>query len=195
MNHSPKTLQDVEDLVGPMVEAARQHVDANVRPTRIKATAFYKGEPFGDEEHGYSKVVLTELRDAVRSMLPSLMRVFTGPEKYVTFEPTGADDLNLLPQREALARTMTGYINHILMVDNPGFRIMRGWFKDALVRRLGWVMWWVEEIAEREAARHTGLSYQQFLGLVADRSVTIEEPEEHADPNGGPPTLDATLVR
>ena len=59
-------------------------------PARIAAAEYYKGAPFGDEEDGRSQIVLSEVRDTIQSVLPSLMRIFTSGERIVDYMPRTA---------------------------------------------------------------------------------------------------------
>jgi hypothetical protein len=54
--------------------------DAYLSRERITASQYYDGRPLGDETPGRSQIVLTVVRDTIRSTLPSLLRVFTGVE-------------------------------------------------------------------------------------------------------------------
>jgi hypothetical protein len=159
---------EIESLVALMLDEAEDHYTSVISPDRVAATDYYKGRPFGNEETGRSQVVLAEIRAAVRALMPTLMRLFTGPERYVEFQPQGQEDA-------PLARQQTDYVNHVMMVDNAGFRILYGTFKDALVRRTGVIKWWVEKTTEDEAAEFTGLTEQQVLVLLMDRECEVEK--------------------
>jgi hypothetical protein len=61
-------VMDAEDLkatIAPVLTDAVSYVDSVLSPEREKATDYYLGKPFGNEEEGRSQVVLTELRDTV----------------------------------------------------------------------------------------------------------------------------------
>lgn len=137
-NLSDQEELDVHGLVQAMAEEARQWREENYDPFMAKATAYYKGEPFGNEIKGRSKIVLRIVRDAIRSTMPSLLRVFFGPERVVEFIARGREDIEL-------ARQQTDIVNMIVREDNEGFTEFHAWFKDALVRRLGIMKWWWEE--------------------------------------------------
>jgi hypothetical protein len=68
--------QDLTDAVS--------YVDSDLSPTRAKGTEYYRGDLFGNEVEGNSKVVAMEVRDTVSAMLPSLMRVFFNSENVVS---------------------------------------------------------------------------------------------------------------
>lgn len=158
--------EDVESLVGQLIDDAQAYMDSRVKPDRIQATDYYHGRPFGNEEAGRSQVVITYVRDTIRRIMPSLMRIFTGPERYVEFRPRRADG-------EELARQQTDYVNYIILEDNPGYQIMHDTFKDALVRRTGIIKWGVEEKEDPEETEYTGLDEMVVLQMMMDPSCTV----------------------
>ena len=109
--------QDLTDAVS--------YVDSDLSPTRAKGTEYYRGDLFGNEVEGNSKVVAMEVRDTVSAMLPSLMRVFFNSENVVEFSPRGPEDTKM-------AQQATDYCNYIYQNDNSGFLTTYAIFKDAL---------------------------------------------------------------
>lgn len=156
--------QTIQNTIRRSLERAKGHFEEKIQPDLVTATEYYDGDPFGDEEDGRSKVVSTDLRDAVLAQMPSLMRIFYGPRRAVEFRAHGLED-------EAETRQMTDYVNYILTEDNPGFLIFYAWFKDALVRRLGIVKWWYDESYKVSATEHTGLTEQALQYLAASEGV------------------------
>lgn len=177
-----KSRESLQALVGSMIDEAQDFISSKLAQDRITATDYYKGRTFGTEEEGRSNVVLTEVRDTVRAILPSLMRVFTGPERYVEFRPRGQTD-------EPMAQQMTDYINLILLEDNDGFNVLYSAFKDALVRRTGVMKWWNETAEQRESTAYSGLTEEQLLALAQDKAVELSPPEP------GPAGWSTTVTR
>lgn len=163
----PEPRSEVQNTIRAMLEEAIQYYEENLEPDQVKATDYYHGRPFGDEEEGRSKVVSTEVRDAVRARLPSLMRIFFGPEDAVEFRPEGPEDVEL-------ARQMTDYVNFVIREDNPGFIEFYAALKDAEVRRLGAWKWWAEESKRIRSRELTGVSEEQYLALLMDGDVDVE---------------------
>ena len=90
---APESAEDrLESFVQQAAERALLWRDEDLDPEQTKATDYYMGRPFGNEEDGRSKVVSTDVRDTIQAMLPSLMRIFFGPEDTVEYEPHGPDD-------------------------------------------------------------------------------------------------------
>lgn len=174
----PLALSDIRNTVARLLDDAQQYVESELSGERIKATQYYQGEKFGNEEEGRSQFVSTDLRDTVRSILPSLLRVFFGAEKAVEYEPRTAQDV-------ATAAQATDYVNTvILQTDNPGFLIFLAWFKDALIRRLGVVKWgWLDQTSIASYAMQ--VDTEQLLLLASDDAVDLDRveaigPDQHA---------------
>src|SRR5690606_20420705 len=108
-----KPLDDLQKsaIVKLLVRDAEDFIDSTVAPEREQATRYYNGEPFGNEEQGRSQVVMTEVRDVVLAMMPSLLRVFLSTENVVEYAPRRADSVRMAEQA-------TDYVNYIFYVEN-----------------------------------------------------------------------------
>ena len=176
------------------VDAAVNYNDQELTQHRLKATDYYLGEPFGDEEEGRSQVVMTEVRDTIEFIMPSLMRIFTQSNDFARFAPRQPEDVPFADQA-------TDYVNYVLSVDNPGFQIMHNAMKDGLLYKLGVVKaYWHddEEVMEEE---FEGLSAEEAMQLLDDPDVEVVsqvvEGEDELDENGEalPPTLNLKIKR
>ena len=116
---------------------------------------------FGGEEEGRSQVVTSEFADVIESIMPGLMRVFTGTDDLATFAP-------LAPGQEQWAREASQYVPHVLMRQNDGFRIISALLKDALMFRLGGVSVDVETTDESVTLPLHGLPDDVVDLLVAE---------------------------
>lgn len=175
---------ELQSSLVQMVNDAILHADGTLDSARAEAEKYYKGELFGNEEEGRSQVVMTELRDAVLQIMPSLIRMFFGAYPAVEYGPSVA-------QQVEMAEQVTKFVlDIILQQDNPGFLIYHDWFKDALVKRMGIVKAWKDEGEEVRAYSNVYQSYQQVLILAADDDIEIDEvrPSESAPP--GQPLYD-----
>ena len=164
---SDKDDEDTQALVQRAIEEAVQDYQENLEQDQVDATDRYYGRPFGNERDGRSKVVSTDIRDATQAQLPSLMDVFFGPERVVEFKARGPED-------EALAKQQTDYINFIVQEDNPGFLTLFSTFKDALVRRLGIVKWWWEDVERVTSKAYTGLGEMELAALAQEKGVEMD---------------------
>ena len=132
--------EQLQGVISAEITDAISFIDDDIGGSRALATEYYYGDLFGDEEDGRSQVVSMDVRDTVQGILPSLMRIFFGPERVVEFAPQGPEDVQNAEQA-------TDYVDFIFKRDNPGFKILHSAFKDALVRKCGIVKnWWDESV-------------------------------------------------
>lgn len=167
-----KALQDdgLQAAVAAELRDAIDYIDSEISPDRAKATKYYRGEPFGNEEEGLSHHVSTDVRDTVLGLMPSLMRIFAGTDKVAEYSPVGPEDV-------AHAEQATDAIHHIFYKENPGFTILYSAFKDALVRKTGIVKWWYDEVEEATTYDYTGLDMESLHLLLDEPDIEIEEME------------------
>lgn len=172
-----------------LAEEAEQWRQSELEPDQEKATKYYQAKPFGNEEEGRSKVVLSDVRDTVLGILPSLLRVFFGSDRPVEFEPRH-------PDKAELARQQTDAINFVVAQDNPGFLEFQNWMKDALIRKIGVMKYWWEDIHEVEVEHFTGLSEEQVLVLESTKGVEVEFDNVRNHPDiMGESLYDVTAIR
>jgi len=153
------------------INDAVDYIDGFVAPARAQATQYYRGDPFGNEEEGRSAIVMTEVRDVVQAMIPSLLRIFTASEQVVEYSPRDERTVELAEQA-------TDYVNFIFYNDNPGFSILHQSFKDALVRKTGIIKWRWSEDTEINEADYTGLDQASVSLLMQDESCELIKMEE-----------------
>jgi hypothetical protein len=177
----PMAVEEVRSAAHRLITDAQSYDDEHLAPKRAKATKYYQGKPFGNEEEGRSQVILTDLRDTVRAIMPSLVRVFFGAEQAVEYQPHGAEDVEAAEQA-------TDYVNSVVLSqDNPGFLIFHSWFKDALVRNIGVVKYWWEDATEIQA--HQAIcSTEQLELLASDPDVELSTISESGLATPGEPS-------
>lgn len=158
---------ELQGIVGAEIDDAIDFIDNTVSPIRAKATEYYRGEPFGDEEDGRSQVVSMDVRDTVQAIMPSLMRIFTSGDKVVEFVPHGPEDV-------AMAKQATEYVNYIFQKDNQGFLVMHSAFKDALIRKNGVIKFYWDESYETQTSELTGLDDMALATLSGDPTVSLD---------------------
>jgi hypothetical protein len=150
--------EGLQALITRSIEEAIKHFEENIEPEMTKATDYYFGRPFGDEQKGRSQVVSTDVRDATLDQIPDLMEIFMGSDSVVEFKPRSPEDVPRSQQA-------TDAVNYVFYEENDGFLIMNAVLKDAGVRRLGYVKWWYEEVARVRGKSMTGLSEEEVIYL------------------------------
>ena len=174
-----------QGAVKAAITDAEDYIDDEIAPQRRLATKFYRGDNFGNEEEGRSQVVMTEVRDTILAMMPSLLRVFTASEKPVEFSPRKAEDV-------PMAEQATDYVSFVFNNDNPGFSIMHSWLKDALTTKLGVVKWFTATTYDVREESYSGLDQAQINVLQTDSTVSsleaVQTGEGEPDPMTGLPS-------
>ena len=173
--------EELQGVISAEITDAISFIDDDIGGNRALATEYYYGQAFGDEEEGRSQVVSMDVRDTVQGILPSLMRIFFGPERVVEFTPQGPEDVQNAEQA-------TDYVDFIFKRDNPGFKILHSAFKDALVRKCGIVKYWWDESVEVKAESFSMLDEQTMMFLTEDPDIEISAVREYMTPNSQPTT-------
>ena len=171
--------EQLQGVISAEITDAISFIDDDIGGSRARATEYYYGDLFGDEEDGRSQVVSMDVRDTVQGILPSLMRIFFGPERVVEFAPQGPEDVQNAEQA-------TDYVDFIFKRDNQGFKILHSAFKDALVRKCGIVKYWWDESVEVRAESFSMLDEQSMMMLTSDPDIEISAVREYPVPGTEP---------
>jgi hypothetical protein len=169
--------EQFSSAVRAAIDDAALYIDGYIAPQREQATLFYRGEPFGNEEPGRSQFVMTEVRDTVLAMMPSLLRIFTSSDEAVSFEPRTAEKVEQ-------AQQATDYVNYLFYNDNDGFQILYNAIKDALIRKTGVIKWRWDDDVEIYDVDFTDLSDAQVQMLTVEPDVEIVAKDSRPDPVG-----------
>jgi len=165
---------DVEiNAVARFYYKTAQNYDAYLSRERVTASNYYAGLPDGPLEDGRSKLTMTVVRDTIRQTLPSLLRIFTGVEDPVSFQPLSSDHTTAQNDQLAtsLARQATDYARWALFTANPGWTILHDALLDALTRKAGWVRWhWGSSKHTRTEVAH-GLLLPQLQMLLSEPGI------------------------
>ena len=167
MELKPKSRREVEGIVQDAIASAVDFVESEISQDRIKAQRYYDGEVDLGYEDGRSKVVATKVRDTVRAVKPSLMRIFLSTAKPVEFVPHGAEDV-------AMAEQATEFMHHEFTRLN-GYRVINDAFQDALVKKQGIVKAYWMTYPEAEIYTFTDLNDDELAYLTDDDEVSVLE--------------------
>jgi hypothetical protein len=173
---TPMDDAELQSIITQDLVDAVSYIDSDISPTRAKGTEYYRGDLFGNEVDGNSKVVAMEVRDTVSAMLPSLMRVFFSTENVVEFVPRGPEDVKS-------AQQATDYANYIFQNDNNGFLTSYAIFKDALVRKCGIAKFWWEDDERVSIDEYTGLDEQTLQMLMQEPDAEVKIVVSYPDPS------------
>jgi len=153
-----------------------------LRDEREKALDYYKGVM--DDVPSLpnrSKAVSTDISDAVETILPDLVEIFTGGDDVATFIPRGPED-------EEGAQQETDYTNFVVFQQNDAFLTFYTLFKDALLTKTGVVSYWREDYDE-ETETFTGIDQQTAAALASSAQVVSQEEGEE------PGTVNVTVKK
>ena len=172
-----KSDYEIQGIVSYYFKNAQQY-DNYLFQERVAADRYYRGEGFGDEDQlrGRSHLVLTTVRDTIRSTLPSLLRIFTGVADPVEFEPISYEITG--PDAEVttakMSRQATDYARWALFTANPGWQILHDALLNALTRKAGWVRWrWGKVKQSRTEVAHN-LLLPQLQMLLAQPGIECQ---------------------
>lgn len=143
---------------------------------REEAINAYLGKPYGNEVEGQSQIVSRDVMDTIEWIKPSLLRIFTGGDEIVRFDPVGPED-------EETAKQETDYVNYVIQQKNNWFYIFNTWISDALLTKNAYAMAYWDEKEDTTKDRHEGLTEDQLALLAQDQSIEITG--YSANPMGG----------
>ncbi len=147
---------------------------------RERALQYAKGEmpDLVMQLAGRSKVVSTDVADAIETAMPDLMDIFTGSDDVVVFEPIGREDV-------AAAKQEGDYLRHILFTRNAGWMAVYEAFKDALTCKTGVFSWRWEGHYAPVAEQCSGRSLSELQRAMAECEVDRASIEQVLDPETG----------
>ena len=156
---------DLGSVLKAEMDDAKDYI-SQIGEERAESTEYYLGNEPEETSTLQSRFVSTDVRDTILFMLPSIMRTFFGTKKIVEFVPHGPEDIPVAEQQ-------TNYINYIVQEKNPGFKILYDVFKDALVRKAGYVKAFWDDSISASTHEYTNIDPAQYQALVMDENVEI----------------------
>ena len=171
MKLSKKKEQELKGTITRETTDALGYQNGKLVQERSLALDYYNSEPFGNEVEGRSQVISSDVLEAVESVLPSLLRIFTAGDDIVKFEPVGPED-------EEASKQATEYINHIIFKENDGWKIFYTWFKDALIQKNGFIKHYYKYEDEFLKESYKGLTEIEYQALLIDDAVEVVNVEE-----------------
>ena len=164
---TPMTETEIQGIVREAVLEAVDFVESEIAPDRIKSQRYFDGEVDIGEEAGRSKVVATKVRDTVRAIKPSLMRVFLSTDRAVEYVPSGPKDVNFA---EMATKYMQYKFNEL-----GGYRIINDAFHDALVKKVGVVKAYWDTYTDQEIYEYHDLNDQEYSLIINEDDVDVIE--------------------
>jgi len=112
----PLTSDQIEGIISAAIGDAIDFIESDISEDRLRAQRYFEGKTDLGHEDGRSKVVATKVRDTIRSIKPSLMRIFLSSGRYVEYVPRGPEDVQMAEQA-------TAYM-HYKLEELNGFKLL-----------------------------------------------------------------------
>ena len=158
---------DIQGIVSDAVSSAVDFVESEITEDRIKAQRYFEGEVDIGEEEGRSKIVATKVRDTVRAIKPSLMRVFLSSENPVEYVPKSQQEVAMADQATKFAHYRFNELN--------GYTLLNDAIHDALVKKTGVIKAYWEDYSEATIHTYSNLTEEEMSVIVNDENVTVIE--------------------
>lgn len=139
---------------------------ATLRADREKAADSLIGAPLGNEIEGRSKIVTSDLRDALEWLMPQLMAIVSDAESIVEIKPRGEEDIESAELIHAKA-------TYDLTVKNNWFLLNYDWFQDTLLMKNGFVKAYWHKKTEKKRESYAGLSEFEYQKMLTDKDIEI----------------------
>ncbi len=167
MELKPKSREEIQGIVTDAIQNAVDFVESEITDIRVKSQRYMDGEVDIGHEEGRSKVTSTKVRDTVRAVKPSIMRVFLSTGKPVEYVPKGPEDV-------ALAEQATNYMHHEFSRLN-GYKLLNDAIHDALVKKQGVLKAYYKNYPKAKIYTFTDLTEDELSLLTSDSDVTVLE--------------------
>jgi hypothetical protein len=173
MNQEAMTDDDVQSIAKDALDSAISFVESEIAEDRIKSQRYFEGETDIGQEDGRSKIVATKVRDTIRAIKPSLMRVFLSSENPVEYIPTSQEDV-------VGAEQATKYA-HWKFQQLGGYTLLNNAIHDALVKKTGVLKIWWEENTSATIHTYTNVTEEEMAAIVNEDDVEVIEHTEETE--------------
>lgn len=172
----PLDIDELERLIGSELTSGLEYVYGpdNIAAERDRNYDYYRGV-MGDlpAAAGRSRVVETTVANYIGLMKPSLLRIFTSGRNIVEY-------VSPKPEMQKGVKLITRFINDVVFrKDNRGELLLNDWAEDALIQKLGVVMYWWEQSSKTKDEILEGLSDEQLIQLAQEAEASGTEIIEH----------------
>jgi len=161
------TEDEIQGIVSDAIKDAVSFMESEIVEDRIKSQRYFEGQVDIGEEEGRSKIVATKVRDVVRAIKPSLMRVFLSSENPVEYVPTNQEDVAMADQATRFAHYTFNQLN--------GYRLLNDAIHDALVKKTGVLKAYWEDYTSEKIHTYSNLTDEELTAIVQDKNVTVME--------------------
>lgn len=188
-NRSDEKAYTYDERIRALIADASDYSDSDLSPPREDNVRHYYGfapgldEDEDDAEEPYSssdgsvtndngnrsRVVSTDVRDTVLSVLPSLIRIFANDENIVEFVPNS-------PETDEMAKQAKDDTLYTFWEDNNGFMLLHNVFKDVLTEKVGVVRWYTVDNKEVSVKEYHNITQEEVMAVLQEVSETGVSP-------------------
>lgn len=175
------SLEDATSELATYIEDAVDFVAAEQEGDWAKAERYYDGQVDLETVEGRARVVKTEVRDAVRNLMPSIMRILMQCRRPVNYIPTSITHAAWVEQQAE-------YITQ-LFYRNGGYLELYQAVLEALKLKIGVMKVTWEPDPRSKYVSYTGITYDMFSQLTDDDSFEMDEFESYPSSETNPVEL------
>lgn len=171
---------DLEDAISELqtgVEEASNFMSSEFSNDWEIGEAYYAGKCDLPIEEGRSSIVKTEARDAIRAIMPNVMRVLLQSNKPVEYMPSSV-------YAAAFADQQGLWINQLFM-GGGGYTTLFDAALESMKLKSGPVKVFWEENPSPESIYATGLTAEEVVAYQDDEDIIVDDVEEENSPTGG----------
>ena len=159
------SVDDAANEIGALVNSAVNFIDEQFMPGWESAQKYYDGLTDIQTVNGRSKVVMTAVRDAIRSARPSLLRIFLQADTIVEFVPNGS-------QSASLAAQQSKFVNSLFFRSN-GYQALYDCIQNAMLKKLGVMKFWFNDSTEVKYYDLTALPTEEIDRISAQPDAML----------------------
>lgn len=159
----PLTLEEIEQVARFAIDEAVDFQDSELQPIRELSDQYYQGKTRLPTTKGRSAVIVTKVRDAVKSVVPSLARIFTQTDKVAEFYSDDEED-------QQICKDATLFCNNIY-AKYEGYKAVIEASTDALKARVGIVE---VSLEDKQLTAHATYNKQDIGDVQLPGEVTEE---------------------
>lgn len=163
----PLTIEELENVARVAIDNAVDFRDSEIQTDRELADKYYQGETRLEITPGRSQVIVTKVRDAVKSVVPSLARIFTQTDDIAEFYSDDEED-------QQICSDATRYCNNVYH-KYDGYKALIEASTDSLKAKVGVIKVTVQN---KQVVSHKIFKKSDFEENVLPLGVTTEESDD-----------------
>ncbi len=158
-------LDEIINEVQSLVQYAVDHIQSQFITPWEDAEALYNGATNIAKEEGRSQVTATKVRDTIRAVKPSLMRVFATSDRIAEYRTMNIQFEPIAEQQTILANTS--------FWTYAGYNVLSDVIYDACVKGTAITKTWNDKQKTAEFFEITGATQEQINGFDQTPDVTV----------------------